>query len=89
MKCPGSLLPEPAGQRPKSNIRAAQERQALLLWFQGMSKASVSRRMGVRQNTVRQYIDRARLKYTRLDRPAPTKDALLARAIEDGLLEAR
>jgi DNA-binding NarL/FixJ family response regulator len=72
--------------RPGRPILSAQERQALLLWFQGMSKASVGRRMGITENTVRQYIDRARLKYARLDRPAPTKDALLARAIEDGLI---
>lgn len=72
--------------RPGRPTLSAQERQALLLWFQGMSKASVGRRMGITENTVRQYIDRARIKYARSGRPAPTKDALLARAIEDGLI---
>ena len=51
-----------------------------------MSKASVGRRMAITENTVRQYIDRARMKYAATGRPAPTKDALLARAIEDGLV---
>ena len=75
-----------ADTRPGSPALSAQERQALLLWFQGMSKASVGRRMAITENTVRQYIDRARMKYAATGRPAPTKDALLARAIEDGLV---
>ncbi len=65
---------------------SAQERQALLLWFQGMSKASVGRRMHISENTVRQYINRARTKYATAGRPAPSKDVLLARAIEDGII---
>ena len=52
--------------RPSLSV---QERQALLLWFQGMSKASVGRRMSITENTVRQYIDRARMKYAALGRP--------------------
>ena len=75
-----------ADERPGRPALSAQERQALLLWFQGMSKASVGRRMAITENTVRQYIDRARMKYAATGRPAPTKDALLARAIEDGLI---
>ena len=76
-----------ADTRPGRPALSAQERQALLLWFQGMSKASVGRRMAITENTVRQYIDRARMKYAATGRPAPTKDALLARAIEDGLVQ--
>jgi two-component system nitrate/nitrite response regulator NarL len=75
-----------ADTRPERPTLSAQERQALLLWFQGMSKASVGRRMSISEHTVRQYIDRARVKYAKLGRPAPTKDALLARAIEDQLI---
>ncbi|MFB9239482.1 response regulator [Plantactinospora siamensis] len=63
-----------------------QEREALLLWFQSMSKASVARRMRISEHTVKQYLDRARIKYARAGRPAATKAALLARAIEDGLV---
>ena len=72
--------------RPARPALSPKEREALLLWFQGMSKASVGRRMAISENTVRQYIDRARMKYAAAGRPAPTKDALLARAIEDGLI---
>ena len=74
-------------QRPARPALSQQERQALLLWFQGMSKASVARRMSISENTVRQYISRARAKYAATGRTAPSKDALLARAIEDGVIK--
>ena len=67
-------------QRPARPSLSEQEQQALLLWFQGMSKASVGRRMSISENTVRQYINRARAKYAATGRAAPSKDALLARA---------
>jgi two-component system nitrate/nitrite response regulator NarL len=76
-----------ADQSPARPTLSAQERQALLLWFQGMSKASVGRRMAISENTVRQYISRARAKYAATGRTAPSKDALLARAIEDGVIK--
>jgi DNA-binding NarL/FixJ family response regulator len=76
-----------ADQRPVRPTLSQQERQALLLWFQGMSKASVGRRMSISENTVRQYISRARAKYAATGRTAPSKDALLARAIEDGVIK--
>jgi len=75
-----------ADQRPARPALSQQERQALLLWFQGMSKASVGMRMSISENTVRQYISRARAKYAATGRTAPSKDALLARAIEDGVI---
>ncbi len=72
---------------PARPALSEQERQALLLWFQGMSKASVGRRMSISENTVRQYISRARAKYAASGRTAPSKDALLARAVEDGVIK--
>lgn len=75
-----------ADARPQRPQLSEREHLALLLWFQSMSKASVARRMGISEATVRQYIDRARVKYARIGRPAPSKAALLARAIEDGLI---
>jgi len=76
-----------ADERAARPTLSEQERQALLLWFQGMSKASVGRRMSITENTVRQYISRARAKYAATGRTAPSKDALLARAIEDGVIK--
>ena len=43
--------------------------------------------MSISENTVRQYISRARAKYAATGRTAPSKDALLARAIEDGVIK--
>ncbi|GGM18812.1 MULTISPECIES: response regulator transcription factor [Micromonospora] len=79
----GALVGDPRPDRPALSDK---EREALLLWFQSMSKASVARRMQISEHTVKQYVDRARIKYTRAGRPAATKSALLARAIEDGLV---
>jgi predicted transcriptional regulator len=44
--------------------------------------------MGIAESTVRQYIQRARIKYANAGRPAPTRTQLLARAIQDGLVSA-
>jgi DNA-binding NarL/FixJ family response regulator len=79
----GAMLSDSRSQRPSLSDK---ERTALLMWFQGMTKSSVATRMGISEATVKQYIDRARAKYAAVGRRAPTKDALLARAIEDQLI---
>ncbi|MGX7676632.1 response regulator transcription factor [Plantactinospora sp. DSM 117369] len=81
----GAIVGDRRTGRP---VLSDKEREALLLWFQSMSKASVARRMNISEHTVKQYVDRARIKYARAGRPAATKAALLARAIEDGLVRA-
>jgi DNA-binding NarL/FixJ family response regulator len=77
-----------ADDRPGGPALSEQERTALLLWFQSMSKSAVAARMGIAESTVRQYIQRARIKYANAGRPAPTRTQLLARAIQDGLIRA-
>jgi len=77
-----------ADERPDRPALSDQERTALLLWFQSMSKSAVAARMGISESTVRQYIQRARIKYANAGRPAPTRTQLLARAIQDGLISA-
>jgi two-component system, NarL family, nitrate/nitrite response regulator NarL len=77
-----------ADDRPDRPVLSDQERTALLLWFQSMSKSAVAARMGIAESTVRQYIQRARVKYASAGRPAPTRTQLLARAIQDGLINA-
>jgi DNA-binding NarL/FixJ family response regulator len=81
----GAIVGDRRSDRP---VLSEKEREALLLWFQSMSKASVARRMNISEHTVKQYVDRARIKYARAGRAAATKAALLARAIEDGLVRA-
>jgi DNA-binding NarL/FixJ family response regulator len=65
---------------------AAREREALVAWFQTESKELVAERLSVSPTTVRTYLQRARTKYAAVGRPAPTKAALVARAIQDGIV---
>ena len=62
------------------------EKEVLIAWFQTESKELVGKRLYIAPTTVRTHLQRARAKYAGIGRPAPTKSALLARAIEDGLL---
>lgn len=62
------------------------EKQVLIAWFQTESKELVAKRLFIAPTTVRTHLQRARAKYANVGRPAPTKSALLARAIEDGIL---
>ncbi|MBN6034196.1 response regulator transcription factor [Amycolatopsis sp. 195334CR] len=75
-----------ADTRPLRPTLSKQQLTALRYWFQGMSKASVGMRMGISEATVKLYIDRARAKYDNVGRRASTKDTLLARTIQDGLI---
>lgn len=62
------------------------EKEVLIAWFQTESKEAVGQRLYIAPTTVRTHLQRARAKYASVGRPAPTKSALLARAIEDGIL---
>jgi DNA-binding NarL/FixJ family response regulator len=62
------------------------EKEVLIAWFQTESKELVGKRLYISPTTVRTHLQRARAKYANVGRPAPTKSALLARAIEDGIL---
>lgn len=62
------------------------EKQVLIAWFQTESKDEVGKRLHIAPATVRTHLQRIRAKYTHAARQAPTKSALLARAIEDGLI---
>lgn len=62
------------------------EKEVLVAWFQTESKDLVGQRLFIAPSTVRTHLQRARAKYAAVGRPAPTKSALLARAIEDGIL---
>ena len=62
------------------------EKEVLVAWFQTESKELVGKRLFIAPTTVRTHLQRARAKYAAAGRPAPTKSALLARAVEDGIL---
>ncbi|MGV0716354.1 LuxR C-terminal-related transcriptional regulator [Mycolicibacterium sp. XJ662] len=62
------------------------ERQVLVAWFQTENKDVVARRLNIEPTTVRTHLQRVRAKYAAIGRPASTKAALIARAIQDGIL---
>jgi len=78
-----ALLGDNSPARPRLS---AQEQRALRLWFQQPKKQNVAREMGISVDTVDQYISRARIKYAAVGRHASNKAAMVARAIEDGLV---
>lgn len=63
-----------------------QEREVLKAWFQTENKGLVARHLYLSEATVKTYLQRIRVKYAAVGRPANTKAALLARAIQDGLI---
>jgi DNA-binding NarL/FixJ family response regulator len=65
------------------------EKEVLVAWFQTESKDLVGKRLYIAPTTVRTHLQRARAKYAAVGRPAPTKSALLARAVEDGILSLK
>jgi DNA-binding NarL/FixJ family response regulator len=50
------------------------------------NKDSVSKKLHIAPSTVRTHLQRIRRRYSEIDRPAPSKAALFARAIQDGLI---
>ena len=69
--------------RPQLSQR---ERQVLIAWFQTKNKHAVAKRLFIEASTVATHLKRVRAKYASVGRPAPTKAALVARAIQDGIL---
>ncbi|MCV7219713.1 LuxR family transcriptional regulator [Mycolicibacterium elephantis] len=74
----GDTIPKPC--------LAAREIEVLLSWLQTESKEMVAEHLHISPTTVRTHLQRIRAKYAAVGRPARTKAALAARAIQDGLL---
>lgn len=72
--------------RPRCPVLSDQERAVLTAWFQSDSKRLVADRLHLSPRTVATYIDRVRIKYANTGRPATSKAALVARALQDGLV---
>ena len=64
----------------------AREREILVAWLKTDSKTAVGQELFLTASTVRTYLQRIREKYARAGRPARTKAALAARAIQDGYI---
>lgn len=65
---------------------SSREIEVLQAWFQTESKDIVAQRLHIEPTTVRTHLQRIRARYAASGRPAPTKAALLARAIQDGII---
>ena len=65
---------------------SAQETRTLRLYAAGLPIKSVARRLGIAEETAKQYVRRVREKYSQANRAAPTKVDLYHRAVEDGHL---
>ncbi|WP_062214484.1 response regulator transcription factor [Streptomyces sp. NBRC 109706] len=79
----GALAGDRSANRPTLSAREA---EVLVEWFQSESKDLVGQRLGISPRTVNTHLERIRIKYAMNGRAAPTKAALLARAIQDGLV---
>ncbi|GAA1346362.1 response regulator transcription factor [Saccharothrix algeriensis] len=80
----GALAGDRSAHRPALSAR---ETEVLVEWFQSESKEFVAQRLGISPNTVNSHLERIRIKYAMSGREAPTKAALVARAIQDGLID--
>jgi DNA-binding NarL/FixJ family response regulator len=69
--------------RPKL---APREREVLIAWIRTDSKDEAARQLSIAPTTVRTTLQRIRAKYAVAGRPATTKAALVARAIQDGII---
>lgn len=72
--------------RPHRPRLSPRESQVLLEWFHCESKDMVARRLHLTVHRVNSCLERVRIKYANVGREAPTKAALVARAIQDGLV---
>ncbi|MFF0729842.1 response regulator [Streptomyces sp. NPDC004134] len=79
----GALAGDRSTDRPSLSAR---ETEVLIEWFQSESKDFVGQRLGISPRTVNTHLEHIRVKYAMSGREAPTKAALLARAIQDGLV---
>jgi len=82
-KMAGAMLNDSTIGRP--NL-ARREKEVLIAWFRTESKDLVARQLEIAPTTVRTHLQRVRAKYAAVGRPATTKAALIARAIQDGII---
>ena len=75
-----------AGQQRGRPELTAQERRVLIEWLLTDNKESVSKKLHIAPSTVRTHLQRIRRRYSEIHRSAPSKAALLARAVQDGMI---
>jgi DNA-binding NarL/FixJ family response regulator len=80
----GAMAADRRADRP---VLSEREREVLLAWFESDSKNLVAARFGLSAKTIDTYIARVRIKYAEVGRPASTKAALVARALQDRFVD--
>ncbi|MGW4716783.1 LuxR C-terminal-related transcriptional regulator [Nocardia sp. NPDC004260] len=78
-------LPPASASRERPAL-SSREIEVLLAWIASDSKVEVARRLYISLGTVNTHLARIRDKYAAVGRPAPTKAALVARALQDALI---
>ncbi|MEN4479805.1 helix-turn-helix transcriptional regulator [Mycolicibacterium cosmeticum] len=63
------------------------ESQVLIAWCHASTKEDVAERLDIERATVSSHLQRIRAKYAAVGRAASTKAALIARAVQDGLVD--
>ncbi|WP_233152764.1 DNA-binding response regulator [Mycobacterium sp. NS-7484] len=76
----------PSAERGVRVDLSSREQEILIAWLKADTKAAVGETLYLADSTVRTYVQRIREKYERAGRPARSKAALLARAIQDGYI---
>ncbi|BDT95051.1 MULTISPECIES: helix-turn-helix transcriptional regulator [Nocardia] len=77
----------PAALERERPALSSREVEVLLAWIASDSKVEVGRRLYISLGTVNTHLARIRDKYAAVGRPAPTKAALVARALQDALID--
>lgn len=80
-------VPAAASPFPPRPDLTGREIEVLLCWIRHDSKTEVAKTLFLSLGTVNTHLTRIRAKYTSVGRPAPTKAALVARALQDGLVD--
>lgn len=81
-----AVLEPPSVDLPDPGL-SQRERQVLRAWVLADSKEEVGQKLFIAESTVNTHIARIRMKYEAVGRPASTKAALLARALQDGIVD--
>lgn len=78
----------PPHQAPRYRSPGLTDREITVLkvWLACDSKADVGARLDIALGTVNTHLTRIRDKYSRVGRAAPSKAALVARALQDGIV---
>ena len=76
-----------AFDKKTSDDLSNQERKALVLYASGLKLDAVARRMGVAPSTVKQYIERAKMKYLVAGKPIRTKTDMYRTLRDEGIIE--